>query len=127
MHGKARSGAAPLGDRIVADGERTRPDAMTWVDRDHAIVARTTTDGDVDVVRFPLPHDAGGRAIALADVVHAIGARRVIVMGDEPDRTALEREYVTVFRRPDLIVDEVREGPVGTTDLAGLLREAATR
>jgi hypothetical protein len=64
--------------------------------------------------------------LGLAAVAHAIGDRdRILVLGPEPSRTSLEREYVSIFRRPDRLVDMEPEGPVSRADLVALLREQA--
>jgi len=39
-------------------------------------------------------------------VLHeAEGCDRVVVMGTDPSRIALEREYVALYRRPDRLID----------------------
>jgi hypothetical protein len=118
MHGKSRSA------RRARIAPSRRPDAITWVDRRRAIVARRTAGGAVDVEEFSLPPDEAGRQLALAAVAHVIAdSERVLVMGPEVARTRLEREYVTISHRPDRLVDVEREGPLGRDDLVGLLRE----
>jgi hypothetical protein len=103
-----------------------RADAITWIDRRHAIVALTTPRGAIDVQEFVLPDDEPGRLVELAAIVHAIGDRdRIVVMGPEPSRTSLEREYVSIVRRPDRLVDVEAEGPVSRADVVALLREQA--
>jgi len=103
-----------------------RADAITWIDRHRAIVARTTARGAIDVVEFRLPEDEPGRMLGLAAVARAIGDReRILVLGPEPARTSLEREYVAIFRRPDRLVDIEPEGPVSRADLIARLREQA--
>jgi hypothetical protein len=118
MHGKTRT-ARPAPSTLSR-----RPDAITWVDRRRAIVARRTSRGAIDVEEFPFPPDEPGRLLAIAAVVHAIGeSDRVVVMGPESARTRLEREYVAISHRPDRLVDVEREGPVSREDLIGLLGE----
>jgi hypothetical protein len=119
MHGKSRS-ASPARATVGR-----RPDAITWVDRRQAIVARRTSLG-IEVEEFHFPPDESGRLLGLAAVAHALGGSdRVVVMGPESVRTRLEREYVAVSHRPDLLVDVEREGPVSREDLIRLLRDQA--
>lgn len=118
MHGKTRSAgrARPAPNR--------RPDVITWIDRHRAIVARRTPRGAIEVNEFDLPSDEPAQQIALASVAHALAeGDRVAVMGAEPVRTRLEREYVAISHRPDRLVDMPREGPVSSEDLVRLLRE----
>jgi hypothetical protein len=103
-----------------------RADAITWIDRNKAIVARTTGRGMIDVQEFSLPDDEAGHLLGLAAVAHAIGDRdRILVLGPEPSRTSLERQYVSIFRRPDRLIDVEPEGPVSRADLVARLREQA--
>ncbi|HEU0237635.1 MAG TPA: hypothetical protein VFR14_14455 [Candidatus Limnocylindrales bacterium] len=103
-----------------------RADAITWIDPHRAIVARTNPRGTIDVEEFRFPDDEPGRMVGLAAVARAIGDReRILVLGPEPARTSLEREYVSIFRRPDRLVDVEPEGPVSRADLIALLREQA--
>jgi hypothetical protein len=89
-------------------------DAVTWVDRERAIVALRTGTEPIDVIRFDLPAEDVARTAALANVVHAIGERdHVVVMGPEPERTRLEREYVAIYRRPD----RLRDAEPGTSEV----------
>lgn len=120
MHGKSRSA------QRARFAPSRRPDAITWVDRRRAIVARRMPGGAVDVEEFTFPQDETGRQLAFAAVAHAIGeSDRVVVMGPESARTRLEREYVAISHRPDRLVEIEREGPVSRDDLVGLLREQA--
>jgi hypothetical protein len=118
MHGKSRSAGR------ARRAPSRRPDAITWVDRRRAIVARRTARGAIEVSEFTFPQDEPGRQIALAAVAHALAeSDRVAVMGAESVRTWLEREFVTISHRPDRLVDMPGEGPVGHDDLARLLRD----
>lgn len=75
------------------------PDAVVWVDERHAIVARA----DVEGIATTEVRRAGQTEIRyLARVVHELGDReRVMIVGPEPIRLALEREYVAISHRPD--------------------------
>jgi hypothetical protein len=88
-----RPGAAPM---------NLRPDAVIWVDERHAIVARTGSDGieTTEIRRVGLTETR-----YLARVVHAIGDRtHVMIVGPQPIRLALEREYVAISHRPDRLI-----------------------
>lgn len=79
------------------------PDAVVWIDERHAIVARLEPAGLIATVDIQRRQRAEGRF--LAQVVHEIGGReRVMVVGPEPIRLALERRYVAVSHRPDRLV-----------------------
>ena len=97
-------------ERSRRAGARTAPrpssSAITWIDRGRAIVARTTTPGSFDVTEVYLPLESPEGGPALARVADVIGDReRVVITGTPEMRTALEREYVSIYRRPDRLVD----------------------
>jgi hypothetical protein len=80
------------------------PSAAVYVDSDHAIVARTTIDGAIAVtdIRRRRPEDLS----YVIRIVDEIGEReRVVIVGPDEARLEVEREYVTVFHRPDVLVD----------------------
>ena len=82
---------------------QTRPDAVVWIDERHAIVARCEADHEISTVEIRRLARAENRFVA--QVVHEIAGRgRVMVIGTEPLRLALERRYVAVSHRPDLLV-----------------------
>jgi hypothetical protein len=90
---------------LITGPPRTVPaSAVVWIDTDRAIVARVRADGATstcEIDRGALPEPA-----YLAHVVRAIGDReRVLILGHSSARLALEREYVTVYQRPDRLVD----------------------
>jgi hypothetical protein len=120
MHGKTRSAGRA---RLTPS---RRPDVITWIDRQRALVARRTPGGTIEVSEFDLPPDDAGQQIALASVAHALAdGDRIAVMGAESVRTRLEREYVAISHRPDRLMDVHREGPVSREDLVRLLRDQA--
>jgi len=93
--------------------------AVTWIDSTRAIVARTGRNGriSVSVVR-PDPELVDERIPFLNRVVDEIGDRdRVVIMGPDAMRVELEREYVSIFQRPDRIVDVEASGPTEQTEL----------
>ena len=103
---------------------RPHSSAVTWIDSRHAIVARTMPSGAIDVTELDLPRDAANDSPALTRVADAIGDReRVVIAGSAGMRTALERQYVTIFHRPDRLVDVEPDGPMTRKDLVDRLRE----
>jgi hypothetical protein len=108
-------GAAPALE--TAATRRVSPTAAVWIDERRAMVARMRPDGQVstcEIERSSLPEPA-----YLAQVVRTIGDReRVLILGPGRDRLALEREYVSVFQRPDRLVDVE---PADPTDLEALV------
>jgi len=82
--------------------------AVVWVDRAHAVTIHVEGDGRVSIVSLALPGASAGdeENLALHSVIEAIGdAPRVILLGDPETRTALEREYVAIWRRPERLVE----------------------
>ena len=78
------------------------PEAVVWVDERHAIVARADVDGiaTTEIRRVNQPEIR-----YLARIVHEIGEREhVLVIGAQPIRLALEREYVAISHRPDRLI-----------------------
>ena len=97
----------------MTEGTRTRhaavpAAAVVWVDRAHAVTIHVDADGRVSIVSTALPGASAGdeENLALLQVVEAIGdAPRVILLGDPETRTALEREYVAIWHRPERLVE----------------------
>ena len=62
----------------------------------------------------------------LAQVVRAIGAQeRLLILGPSSIRLALEREYASMFPRPERLVEVEASGPVDARQLADRLRAFA--
>lgn len=104
--------------------EATAPSAVAWINGRQAVVAAMNRDGRIstcEISRGWLPEPA-----YLAQVVREIGDRqRVGILGPSSVRLALEREYVTMFRRPDRLVDVESAGLVSREELVGRLRALA--
>jgi hypothetical protein len=93
--------------------------AVVWIDHGRAIVVRGTGTGEPASLELPLPPTAATTPPALADIAHRIGdVDRVLVMGAEDLRTALEREIVAIGHRPESIRDE---GTLTQPDRAALV------
>jgi hypothetical protein len=93
--------------------------AAAWIDLRHAMVARSATDGSIEIVELRRPAAVDEPVEQwLAVVADAIGDHeRVVILGSGPLRLALEREYVSIFHRPDRIVDVEPSEPVGREEL----------
>jgi hypothetical protein len=94
-----------------------RSAAVTWVDRHRALVAHRNAAGEVRVHslarRLPLEDEQRFLARVSLDVGPA---RRVVVMGPEPDRIEFERVDVAIHRRPDRLVDAPGETTLRPTE-----------
>ena len=101
------------------------PKAAVWINRRRAMVATMSRDGRVttcEISRGWLPVRA-----YLAQVVRVIGDRqRVVILGPSSVRLALEREYVSMYQRPDRVVDVEPAGPVKLQDLVDRLHTLGT-
>ena len=78
------------------------PDAVVWVDERHAILARADSGG---IATTEIRRVGQAETRYLARVVHEIGDRKhVMIVGPQPIRLALEREYVAISHRPDRLI-----------------------
>ena len=104
--------------------EGPAPSAVVWINGRQAVVAAMSHDGRVstcEITRGSLTEPS-----YLAQVVRVIGDRqRVMILGPNFHRLALEREYVATFRRPDRLVDVEPEGVVSPEELVIRLRTLA--
>ncbi|HYK95090.1 MAG TPA: hypothetical protein VE011_04360 [Candidatus Dormibacteraeota bacterium] len=80
-----------------------RAAAVVWLDGKHALIARAHEGHSVIT---EVGRDADPETQYLLRVLHeAEGCDRLAVMGSDPSRIALEREYVALYRRPDRLID----------------------
>ena len=80
-----------------------RAGAIVWLDRTHAFVARVR---DGHPVITAVDRDLDPETQYLLRVAHeAAGCDRVAIMGPDSSRLALEREYVSLYQRPDCLID----------------------
>ena len=94
--------------------------AVVWLDHGHALVARAHEGHSVIT---EVERDADPEAQYLLRIVHeAAGCDRVVVMGPDPSRIAFEREYVTLYRRPDRLIDLGPSHTAAREDLVAQLR-----
>jgi len=112
MHGTART-------RTSAKPAATGVNAVVWIEPGRAIVVRGGDGPEPTSMELSIPYQPAVTPPALAQVAHAIGAvDRVLVLGVDELRTALEREIVAIGHRPETIRD---------ADVAGPMDEAALR
>jgi hypothetical protein len=77
--------------------------AVIWLDLRHAFVARAH-DGHPTVTE--VGRDADSELHYMLRVVReAADCDRVVIMGPDAARIDFEREYVTLYRRPDQLID----------------------
>ena len=97
------------------------PSAVVWINGRQAIVATIGHEGRIttcDISRGWLSEPS-----YLAQVVRVIGDRqRVLILGPNSVRLALERAYVAMFHRPERLVDVEPAGPVDAESLVDRLR-----
>ena len=116
MHGTARRKPAA---KPAAKGVN----AVVWIEPGRAIVVRGDDGAELPALELPIPHAAAETPPALAEVAHTIGeVDRVLVLGADELRTALEREIVAIGHRPETIRDADAEGPM---DVAALRERLA--
>jgi hypothetical protein len=106
MHGTPRT-------RPAIQPTGTGVNAVVWIERGRALVVRETPTGGYDEVEVLMPDAPATTPVALAEVAHQIGhADRILVMGPDDLRTALEREIVAIGHAPETIREHEVEGPV---------------
>jgi hypothetical protein len=102
----------------------TPASAVAWIDDRNAIVASLSITGGISTCEISRGTEAEPSYIAL--VVRAIGDReRVVILGPSSMRLSLEREYVTIYRRPDRLIDVEPAGPAGAQELIDRVRALA--
>jgi hypothetical protein len=96
----------------------TGVNAVVWIEPGRAIVVRGGEGAELPAIEVEIPRVAAVMPPALAEVAHAIGeVDRVLVLGVDELRTALEREIVAIGHRPETIRESESEGPM---DIAAL-------
>jgi hypothetical protein len=95
--------------------------AVVWINGRQAMVATMSHNGTISTCEI----DRGvlSEPSYLSQVVRAIGDRqRVVVLGPSSVRLALEREYVSIFLRPDRLVDVEPANAADMEELVDRLR-----
>ncbi len=114
---------------------RTRPhrehtgsgvNAVVWIDRGRAIIVRGSATGEPASLELPIPSVTTDTPPVLAEIAHRIGdVDRVLVLGADDLRTALEREIVAIGHRPESIRDETGPAEIDAASLITKLRRLA--
>jgi hypothetical protein len=100
MHGttRTRPAAPPVGANLSA---------VVWIEPGRAIIVRGSGTGEPASLELAVPPTPGATAPVFAEIAHRIGdVDRVLILGAEDLRTALEREIVAVGHRPEAIREE---------------------
>lgn len=121
MQGRHRTPTTP--SSLGGGRPRHETAAITWIGRDHAIVARRWATDEIDVAEIDREMADDGERF-LARIAHEIGdPDHVLVMGTESRRLELEREYVTLSHRPDRLMDVEPATEPTRDELVARLRE----
>jgi hypothetical protein len=121
MHGTTRTRLHP-----AAKALGTGRNAVVWIGPGRALVLRDAADGATDEAEIALPAVPAATPTALAEVAHFIGkVDRVLVIGPDELRTALEREIVAIGHAPETIREAGLEGPADRDALLAALRRLA--
>lgn len=101
------------------------PSAVVWVNGREATVVRITSEGRMSTVE--ISRGWLRETPFIAQIAHAIGDQeRLLILGPGSIRLALERQYTTMFLRPERLVDVEAWGPVDAWRLADRLRAFAS-
>jgi hypothetical protein len=97
--------------------------AVVWIGRERALVVRDQPDGAPTTDEVAIPRTPAITPPVLAEVAHRIGdVDRILVLGDDDLRTALEREIVAIGHHPEAIREGDLLGPVDAEALLERLR-----
>ncbi len=108
MHGLSRARAAAAKAPTPA-----HMNAVVWIEPGRALVVRGGDGAELPAMELPVPSVAAVTPPALAEIAHSIGrVDRVLVLGVDELRIALEREIVAIGHRPETIRDAAVTGPM---------------
>lgn len=115
MHGTARS-------RPATEPAGTHRNAVVWIEPGKALVVRGGDGSAISSYEIHIPDATAVTPPALAMVAHSIGpVDRVLIMGTDDLRTALEREIVAIGHHPETIREGSIAGPVDEAVLIATL------
>jgi len=91
----------------------TGVNAVVWIEPGRALIVRVGEGAEPTSTELPIPAAPAAVPPALAEVAHSIGqVDRVLVLGTDEMRTALEREIVAIGHRPETIREAEASGPM---------------
>jgi hypothetical protein len=98
------------------------PTAVVWINARLAVVAVAHDDGERTICTQKVDRHIETETEFVGRVVAAVGdTERVMVVGPNHARLALERAYVAIYQRPDRIIDVERVGPLDSRELVAAL------
>ncbi len=115
MHGTTRT-------RPTTRPAATGVNAVVWIEPGRALVVRGAPGETPASTEWPVPLTYTETPPVLAEIAHRIGdVDRVVVLGNDELRTALEREIVAIGHRPETIREAIADVPVDETELVARL------
>lgn len=103
---------------------RISPSAVVWVNGREAAVVRMTSDGRMST--FEISRGWLRERPFILHIARAIGDQeRVLFLGPGSIPLVLEREYASMFPRPERLVEVEASGPVDAPQLADRIRAFA--
>jgi hypothetical protein len=102
--------------RLTGETDRTRSEAVVWIDHDIALIVAGRPDGSERVAILDRNLLETERAFETRATDAVLDADRVLVAGPADVRTDFERTYVAITHRPDRLFDLEATAP--TTDRA---------
>jgi hypothetical protein len=110
------------GGEAAPEERPIRPSAIVWINGRGAVIAAMEPDRGITTCTIDRGLEPEESYLRL--VVHAIGDReRVMILGPSSVRLALERDYTSIYQRPDRLVDVEPAGPMDQATLVDRLRE----
>jgi hypothetical protein len=91
--------------RVTNDTDRTRSEAVLWIDREQALIVAEAPDGSehVEILERSMIETESEFEVRTTDAL--LDLDRVLVSGPADIRTDFERVYVGITHRPDRLVD----------------------
>lgn len=91
--------------RRTRETDRTRSEAMVWIDHDIALIVAGRPDGSERLSILDRSLLETERAFEARATDAVLDADRVLVSGPAEVRTDFERTYVAITQRPDRLFD----------------------
>jgi hypothetical protein len=91
--------------RVTPETDRTRSEAVVWIDHDIALIVAGQRDGSERVAILDRTLLETVRAFEARTTDAVLDADRVLVSGPADVRTDFEQTYVAITHRPDRLFD----------------------